>query len=62
MAGAAKWRNPDQDLPADFDQYRGEHYTSLADRSTRCGGSGGSRIHGHRCTDAFIGYYYLLAT
>ncbi len=29
VAGADRWRNPDEDLPADFDQHRVEHYASL---------------------------------
>jgi len=29
VAGADKWRNPEQDLPVDFDEHRAEHYASL---------------------------------
>jgi len=29
VAGAEKWRNPDEDLPADFEHRRGEHYAAL---------------------------------
>ena len=29
MAGADRWRDPDQDLPADFEQNRVEHYREL---------------------------------
>ena len=29
MLGADRWRNPDEDLPADFEQRRGEHYKAL---------------------------------
>jgi hypothetical protein len=29
VVGADRWRNPDQDLPADFDQRRVEHYREL---------------------------------
>ncbi len=29
VTGADKWRNPEQDLPADFDEHRIEHYASL---------------------------------
>ena len=29
MVGADKWRNPDEDLPADFDGRRVEHYAAL---------------------------------
>lgn len=29
VAGAARWRNPDADLPADFDLHRVEHYREL---------------------------------
>ena len=29
VAGADKWRNPDQDLPADFDDKREEHFRQL---------------------------------
>ena len=29
VVGADKWRNPDEDLPADFDQRRAENYTAL---------------------------------
>lgn len=29
VAGAGRWRNPDEDLPADFEARRGEHYTEL---------------------------------
>jgi TnpA family transposase len=30
VVGAEKWRNPEQDLPADFEQHRAEHYASLS--------------------------------
>ncbi|MCY9783170.1 Tn3 family transposase [Nocardiopsis sp. EMB25] len=29
VVGAGRWRNPDQDLPADFEARRAEHYTEL---------------------------------
>jgi hypothetical protein len=29
VVGAERWRNPDEDLPADFDQHRAEHYQAL---------------------------------
>jgi Transposase. len=29
VVGADKWRNPDEDLPADFDGHRVEHYAAL---------------------------------
>lgn len=29
VAGANRWRNPDEDLPADFDERRAEHYQAL---------------------------------
>ncbi len=29
VAGAEKWRNPDLDLPADFEANRGENYAQL---------------------------------
>lgn len=29
MVGADKWRNPDKDLPADFDEHRTDHYATL---------------------------------
>lgn len=29
VVGADKWRNPDDDLPADFDDHRSEHYAAL---------------------------------
>ena len=29
IAGADRWRNPDEDLPADFEARRAEHYASL---------------------------------
>jgi hypothetical protein len=29
VLGAEKWRNPDEDLPVDFEQRRGEHYAAL---------------------------------
>jgi hypothetical protein len=29
VLGAQKWRNPEEDLPADFQQRRGEHYAAL---------------------------------
>lgn len=29
VVGADRWRNPDQDLPADFDDRRAEHYRAL---------------------------------
>jgi hypothetical protein len=29
VVGADKWRNPDEDLPADFDQRRAENYAAL---------------------------------
>jgi hypothetical protein len=29
ITGADRWRNPDQDLPADFEARRAEHYASL---------------------------------
>jgi hypothetical protein len=29
VAGADKWRNPDEDLPADFEARRTEHYAAL---------------------------------
>ena len=29
VVGAGKWRNPDDDLPADFDQRRTDHYRAL---------------------------------
>ncbi|GHD36422.1 putative transposase [Nocardiopsis kunsanensis] len=29
VAGSGRWRNPDEDLPADFEARRGEHYTEL---------------------------------
>ena len=30
MVGADRWRNPDDDLPADFNEHRLEHYTALS--------------------------------
>ena len=30
VVGAERWRNPDDDLPADFEQRRGEHYAALS--------------------------------
>ena len=29
VAGAGKWRNPDEDLPADFEERRAENYAKL---------------------------------
>lgn len=29
VAGAERWRNPDEDLPGDFETRRGEHYAAL---------------------------------
>ena len=29
MVGADKWRNPDEDLPVDFEQRRAENYAAL---------------------------------
>jgi hypothetical protein len=29
VEGADRWRNPDQDLPADFEERRTEHYQAL---------------------------------
>ena len=29
VVGADRWRNPDEDLPADFEQRRVEHYREL---------------------------------
>ena len=29
ITGADRWRNPDEDLPADFETHRAEHYASL---------------------------------
>ncbi|MET7339180.1 hypothetical protein [Nonomuraea sp. NPDC005650] len=29
VAGAGRWRNPDEDLPADFEARRAEHYAEL---------------------------------
>ena len=29
VVGADDWRNPDEDLPADFEARRGEHYGEL---------------------------------
>jgi TnpA family transposase len=29
ITGAGRWRDPDEDLPADFEARRGEHYSSL---------------------------------
>lgn len=29
VVGADRWRNPDEDLPADFEDRRVEHYTAL---------------------------------
>ena len=29
VVGADRWRNPDEDLPADFDGHRAEHYAAL---------------------------------
>jgi len=29
VVGAGKWRNPDEDLPADFEERRAENYGSL---------------------------------
>ena len=29
VVGADKWRNPDDDLPADFEERRGDHYAAL---------------------------------
>ena len=29
VVGADRWRNPDEDLPSDFQQRRGEHYKAL---------------------------------
>lgn len=29
VVGAVRWRDPDADLPADFDRHRGEHYERL---------------------------------
>jgi hypothetical protein len=29
VVGSERWRNPDEDLPADFDQHRAEHYQAL---------------------------------
>ncbi|MGO9792494.1 MAG: transposase, partial [Solirubrobacteraceae bacterium] len=29
VVGAGRWRNPDEDLPQDFEQRRGEHYKAL---------------------------------
>lgn len=29
VVGADRWRNPDEDLPADFEENRGEHYAKL---------------------------------
>ena len=30
VVGADRWRNPDEDLPADFEQRRAEHYAGAA--------------------------------
>ena len=35
VVGADRWRNPDEDLPPDFEQRRGEHYKALRSRWTR---------------------------
>ncbi|MBB3734034.1 hypothetical protein ACFQGX_50575 [Nonomuraea dietziae] len=29
MVGADRWRNPDEDLPADYESRRAEHYREL---------------------------------
>jgi len=29
VVGADRWRNPDKDLPADFDEHRSDHYATL---------------------------------
>lgn len=29
MVGADRWRNPDEDLPRDFEHRRSEHYAAL---------------------------------
>ncbi len=29
VVGADRWRNPDKDLPADFDEHRTDHYATL---------------------------------
>ena len=39
IIGADKWRNPDEDLPADFETRRVEHYAACANRSTRASSS-----------------------
>lgn len=31
VVGAHEWRNPDRDLPADFEAHRAEHYEMPAD-------------------------------
>ena len=35
VAGADAWRNPEEDLPADFEQNRAENYRALGSHSTR---------------------------
>ena len=35
VVGADSWRNPEQDLPADFEQRRAENYPELRNRWTR---------------------------
>jgi hypothetical protein len=30
VVGAQKWRNPDEDLPADFEANRGDNYAALS--------------------------------
>ena len=37
VVGADRWRNPDEDLPTDFESRRAEHYRELHARHRRCG-------------------------
>ena len=47
VVGADRWRNPDEDLPADFEARRAEHYRRTAQAAGR--GASSSASCGRRC-------------
>jgi hypothetical protein len=46
VIGADRWRNPDEDLPADFETKRAQHYAALRKPAARTGRSRHAQI-GH---------------
>ncbi|MEV2273754.1 DUF4158 domain-containing protein [Nonomuraea africana] len=61
VAGAGRWRNPDEDLPADFETRRAEHYAELRKPRDppgvlrRAAPGGRRRAGGARCQPARVG-------